>query len=154
VLVEKPMGITLRAASCSRRPPARAGDPLRGREFTPRLGQRAITLAVSTRINAIGDPRLFVIDYITGPNCLWSRRRRLSGAQVNWRNDKFQSGGGWTLDGGIHLMDSLLVYFGEISSVFAEQKTLAPTFHLLADGSRVCTNARMCCIATFHFKNG
>jgi len=118
------------------------------------LGQRAITWLFN-QDKRIGDPRLFVINYFTGPKLpLEPAKEPEPVDQINWRYDKFQTGGGWTHDGGIHLMDSLLVYFGEITSVFAEQKTQAPTYTLLKDGSRIKSEREDVCIATFHFKNG
>ncbi len=155
VLVEKPMGITVRAAKLILETAQQTGGILSVAENSRRgLGQRAITWLFN-QDKRIGDPRLFVINYITGPKLpLEPAKATESAAQVNWRYDKFQSGGGWTLDGGIHLMDSLLVYFGEITSVFAEQKTLVPAFTLLADGNRAVHEREDVCIATFHFKNG
>ncbi len=149
------MGITIRAANLILETARQTGVILSVAENSRRgLGQRAITWLFN-QDKRIGDPRLFVINYITGPKLpLEPARAPEPVAQVNWRNDKFQSGGGWTHDGGIHLMDSLLVYFGEITSVFAEQKTLVPTFTLLADGSRAVHEREDVCIADFHFKNG
>jgi predicted dehydrogenase len=155
VLVEKPMGITMRAAKLILETARQTGTILSVAENSRRgLGQRAITWLFN-QDKRIGNPQMFVINYITGPKLpLEPAKAPEPAAQVNWRNDKFQAGGGWTYDGGIHLMDSLLVYFGEITSVFAEQKTLVPAFTLLEDGSRAMHEREDVCIATFHFKNG
>jgi predicted dehydrogenase len=68
--------------------------------------------------------------------------------------DKLQAGGGWTYDGGVHLMDSLVVYFGPIETVFAEQKAFVPTVTVLKDGRRVDSGREDSCIATFRFASG
>ncbi len=155
VMVEKPLGVTVRAAKRIVDAAQRTGKILSVAENSRRgLGQRAMTWLFNQH-KLIGDPRLFAIDYLSGPKLpLEPARPPEAVAQVNWRYDKLQSGGGWTYDGGVHLMDSLRAYFGEIDSVYAEQKMLEPVYTLLEDGRQVAHTREDVCIATFRFKNG
>jgi predicted dehydrogenase len=155
VLVEKPMGVTTRAARRMLEAAQRTGRILSVAENSRRgLGQRAIAWLFNAN-KLIGEPRLFAIEYMDGPKLPSEPAKPPEPvAQVNWRYDKLQAGGGWTYDGGVHLMDSLRVYFGEIESVYAEHKALAPSFTLLADGNRVEHTREDACLATFRFASG
>jgi UDP-N-acetyl-2-amino-2-deoxyglucuronate dehydrogenase len=155
VLVEKPLGVTVRAAKRIVEAAGRTGRILSVAENSRRgLGQRAITWLFNTH-KLIGDPRLFAIEYLTGPKLpLEPARPAEINARVDWRADKLQAGGGWAYDGGVHLMDSLLVYFGEIESLHARQQTLSAREVLLADGNRLPDRREDLSVITFQFKNG
>ena len=155
VMVEKPMGVTVRAARKMIDTAGRTGRILSVAENSRRgLGQRAMTWLFNTS-KWIGEPRLFAIENMTGPKFPLQPPEPLQPVeQVNWRMDKLQAGGGWTYDGGVHLMDSLRVYFGRIESVYAEQKAFSPVCTLLADGRKIDSQREDACIATFRFASG
>jgi UDP-N-acetyl-2-amino-2-deoxyglucuronate dehydrogenase len=153
VLVEKPMGVTIRAARKMQEAAERTGNILSIAENSRRgLGQRAIAWLFNTH-KLVGDPRLFVIERMAGPRLPLAPAGSDALPAYNWRADKLRAGGGWTYDGGVHLMDSLLVYFGEIDSVYAEQRTLAPS-SMLQDGKPVQDRREDACLLTFRFKSG
>ena len=154
VLVEKPLGVTIRAARRIVEAAQRTGKILSVAENSRRgLGQRAITWLLNDH-KLIGDPRLFVIEYMTGPKLpLEPASSPETIGPPNWRSDIFQSGGGWTYDGGVHLMDSLLVYFGEIDSLYAHQMNLA-ALPKPPGTSKVAYQPEDVSTVTFHFKNG
>ncbi len=155
VMVEKPMGVTVRAARRMQEVAARTGHILSIAENSRRgLGQRAMAWLFN-QDRRLGAPRLFAIDYFAGPPLpLTPPAEETPAAQLNWRLDKLQAGGGWTYDGGVHLMDSLLVYFGPIDTVYAEHRTLTPRETLLTDGRRVTGHGEDTSLATFRFASG
>lgn len=130
VMVEKPMGVTVRAARKMLEAARRTGVTLSVAENSRRgLGQRAITWLFNKN-QLIGAPRCFSIEYMTGPKLpLESPKDPEPVDEVNWRLDKLQTGGGWTYDGGVHLMDSLVVYFGPIDTVYAPEDLLTRSDH-------------------------
>lgn len=155
VMVEKPMGVTVRAARRMQEAAVRTGLILSIAENSRRgLGQRAAAWLFN-QDRRLGAPRLFAIDYFQGPALpLAEVKDPEPVAQLNWRHDKIQAGGGWTYDGGVHLMDSLLVYFGPLDTVYAEHRTLNPRDTVLTDGRRVRNQGEDTSIATFRFQSG
>jgi len=155
VLVEKPMGVTVRAARLMQQAAERTGKILSVAQNSRRgLGQRAITWLFN-QDKRIGAPRMFVIEYVTGPKLpIEPAPAPTPVDRVNWRYDKLVAGGGWTYDGGVHLMDSLAVYFGPVETVYAEQRAWNPPTTLLTDGRTVVSEREDVSIATFRFANG
>lgn len=155
VMVEKPMGVTLRAAKRMQATADRTGRILSIAENSRRgLGQRAVTWLFNEN-KLLGEPRMFAIDYVQGPPLpIKAESEPQPVDEVNWRTDRLLAGGGWTYDGGVHLMDSLLVYFGPVDTVYAEHRTLAPRHTLLKDGRKVQGDGEDTCIATFRFASG
>ena len=93
VIVEKPLGITVRAARriidtavATRRILAVAENYRRS------PGERAINWAI--RCGRIGQPRLWLWQDVGEGLGKWG-----------WRNFRFHAGGGWVLDGGVHFAD-------------------------------------------------
>jgi len=112
VLVEKPVGITIRAGRMMVREAERKNLVLAVAENYRRSAQnRAINWAI--RSGRIGQPNLF----------FWHELSYWLGAW-GWRHDKLKAGGGWILDGGVHLADLLLYNIGTVDAVFAVTKTL------------------------------
>lgn len=155
VMVEKPMGVTVRAARKMLETARRTGVLLSVAENSRRgLGQRAMTWLFNQN-RQLGAPRSFSIEYVVGPKLpLEPPVEPEAVEQVNWRMDKLQAGGGWTYDGGVHLMDSLMVYFGPVETVYAQHRAFAPEVTLLKDGRRLVSEREDLCLATFAFKNG
>jgi len=114
VLVEKPVGITIRAGRMMVREAERRNLVLAVAENYRRSAQnRAINWAI--RSGRIGQPNLFFWHELG----YWLRA-------WGWRHDKLKAGGGWILDGGVHLADLLLYNIGTVDAVFAVTKTLEP----------------------------
>lgn len=155
VMVEKPMGVTVRAARKMLETARRTGVTLSVAENSRRgLGQRAITWLLNKN-QLIGAPRCFSIEYMTGPKLPIEPPKDPEPVdEINWRLDKLQTGGGWTYDGGVHLMDSLVVYFGPIDTVYAQQKIFSPDLTILKDGRRIYSEREDLCLVSFRFKNG
>jgi predicted dehydrogenase len=154
-MVEKPLGVTVRAARRIQEAAQRTGRVLSVAENSRRgLGQRAFAWLLN-QDRRLGSPRLFSIEYLRGPSLpLAAPAAPQPVDAVPWRQDRVSAGGGWTFDGGVHLMDSLLVYFGPLESVYAEHRTLDPQYCLLKDGRRVRHDGEDTCIATFRFASG
>lgn len=115
VILEKPLGITVRAAKriidtavATRRVLAVAENYRRS------PGERAINAAL--RAGRIGDLRLFLWQDVGEGLGKWG-----------WRNFKFQAGGGWVLDGGVHFTDLFRYHLGQPArSVYAINRRFEP----------------------------
>ncbi len=155
VLVEKPLGVTVRAGRRIQAAARRSGCLLSVAENSRRgLGQRAVAWLLNED-RRLGAPRLFAIEYLHGPSLPAAAKAEPEPVDaVPWRRDRLLAGGGWTYDGGVHLMDSLQVYFGPVEAVHAEHRTLEPSFSVLKDGRRVPHDGEDTCIATFRCASG
>ena len=162
VLVEKPLGITIKAAKQIEAAAKRTGKILSVAENARRgLGPRAMAWLFNEN-RMIGAPRMFVSERIEGRKLPSNQTGEAGEAmadeepleELNWRNLYRLCGGGWTFDGGVHMMDALQVYFGDAESVFADQRKIEPASTLLKDGSRVAHEDEDTCMATIRFKNG
>ncbi|MEE2659238.1 MAG: Gfo/Idh/MocA family oxidoreductase [Candidatus Latescibacterota bacterium] len=93
VIIEKPLGITVRAAQRIIDAAVRSGCLLAVAEnYRRSLGERATNWAV--RSGRIGRPRLLLWQDVGEGLGKWG-----------WRNFRMQAGGGWVLDGGVHFTD-------------------------------------------------
>ena len=120
VLVEKPLGITIKAAKQIEAAAKRTGKILSVAENARRgLGPRAMAWLFNEN-RMIGAPRMFVSERIEGRKLPSNQTGEAGEAmadeepleELNWRNLYRLCGGGWTFDGGVHMMDALQVYFG------------------------------------------
>ena len=115
VIVEKPLGITVRAARriidtavATRRILAVAENYRRS------PGERAINWAI--RCGRIGQPRLWLWQDVGEGLGKWG-----------WRNFRFHAGGGWVLDGGVHFADLFRYHLGQPArSVYAVNRKFEP----------------------------
>ena len=115
VIVEKPLGITVRAARriidtavATRRILAVAENYRRS------PGERAINWAI--RCGRIGQPRLWLWQDVGEGLGKWG-----------WRNFRFHAGGGWVLDGGVHFSDLFCYHLGQPArSVYAVNRKFEP----------------------------
>lgn len=115
VTIEKPLGITMRA--CRQiLDAAEKNDRLLqvAENYRRDPNQRATRWGIEQ--GKIGEPRcLFWVDIgeSLGP---WG-----------WRDDKFASGGGWAMDGGVHYTDLMRFYLGcDVEEVYAISKAYHP----------------------------
>ncbi len=115
VIIEKPLGITVRAARriidtavATKRVLAVAENYRR----SPM--ERAVNWAIRT--GRIGQPRLFLWQDVGEGLGKWG-----------WRNFRFHAGGGWVLDGGVHFTDLFRYHLGQPArSVYAVTRQFEP----------------------------
>jgi len=115
VIIEKPLGITMRAAKIIIEEARRNSRILSVAENYRRSPEnRAIRWAVEQGL--IGEPRMIV----------WSSAGWSPKAQ-GWREDKYAVGGSWVFDGGVHLADlDRYQLRREAVEVYAVQNTFDP----------------------------
>jgi predicted dehydrogenase len=120
-IVEKPLGITMRACRLMNEAANRNNRVLATAENLRRAAlNRAIKWVIDQGM--IGEPRFTVWQELTYDLSV------VDGTP--WRHDKFRAGGGWVLDVGSHLGDLLLYNLGEIDEVYAAVKSLEPVRYL------------------------
>ncbi|MDA1348253.1 MAG: Gfo/Idh/MocA family oxidoreductase [Chloroflexi bacterium] len=117
VIVEKPMGVTLKACRRMYGAAAAAGRTLAiaenyRRDPLCRLAKALLDAGV------IGEPRLALDVSVGGGDALMHN--------TSWRALRSR-GGGFILEQGVHNADLLLYYLGEVESVFAETSVLEKT---------------------------
>ncbi|MGB9894970.1 MAG: Gfo/Idh/MocA family protein [Thermoproteota archaeon] len=115
VIVEKPLGITIKAAKQIIEASVKNGKILATAEnYRRSVEDRVIKWVVEKGM--IGTPRM-----------LYWLQTSFSLSAWGWRNDKMKAGGGWIFDGGVHFADLFLYILGEVEEVYAVTKTLEPT---------------------------
>ena len=115
VLVEEPLGVTMRACRAMIDAADQEGVILAVAENYRRNSEnRAIHWAVET--GKIGDPRMV----------FWQQLNYSLGSW-GWRHDKLKAGGGWILDGGVHYADLFIYNLGPVREVCARTETLEDT---------------------------
>jgi len=119
VLVEKPLGVTMRAAKLIIEAAKSNNRILAVAEnYRRRPLDRAIKWSVERGM--IGSPRFFT--WISSSYNLGALTVGFSG----WRLDKFYAGGGFTLDVGVHFADLWRYILGEVEEVSAHSRTYEP----------------------------
>lgn len=115
VIIEKPLGITMRAAKIILEKARKNNRILAVAENYRRSPEnRAIRRVVEQGL--IGEPRMIV----------WSSAGWSPGAW-GWREDRYAAGGSWVFDGGVHLADLDRYQLGrEAVEAYAVQKTFDP----------------------------
>ncbi len=144
VTIEKPLGITLRAARRILESAEAAGRVLQVAEnYRRERIHRAVHWAI--RQGWIGEPRLLF--WIDAVERLW---------HWGWREELARAGGGWVLDGGVHFADLFRYHVGEIDRVSAVSRALHPFRHPEGrrDGERIGVDVEDTVVAWFEFENG
>jgi len=114
VIIEKPLGVTMRAAQLTVDAAKRSNRVLAVAENYRRMpGNRAINWSVRT--GKIGKPRIMM--WVEAGYSLY---------HWGWRHDRSKAGGGWILDGGVHTADLLLYDIGAVDEVQAVTRTFEP----------------------------
>lgn len=115
VIIEKPLGITMRACQLIMDAADKNGKILSVAEnYRLDRTQRARRWAV--RQGLIGTPRMFFWVEVGEGLGKWG-----------WRNFKMDAGGGWALDGGVHFTDLMRFILGlEAEEVYAINKAYEP----------------------------
>jgi UDP-N-acetyl-2-amino-2-deoxyglucuronate dehydrogenase len=118
VLIEKPIGITIRASKLIIAAAAKAKRVLAVAENIRRdLPVRACTWAI-TKARLIGEP-------IAGTARQFSNKKlNLDDPKMRWRADKRLTGGGMIMDSGAHFTDMMLLLFGEVDRVSCFMRSL------------------------------
>jgi predicted dehydrogenase len=121
VLVEKPIGITVRASKKIAQTAQRCGRVAATAEQCRRaLGQRTIHWAFNDGL--LGAPKMW-----------WAVQAGWNDpAQVpnwHWRIDRKLGGCGMVMDSGAHWVDTMRYWFGEIESVYARVEQIYPRLH-------------------------
>lgn len=115
VMIEKPLGITMRAARMIIDEARKNNRVLAvGENYRRSPENRAIRWTIEQGL--IGEPRMIVWS-----SASWNPRA------WGWREDKYVAGGSWVFDGGVHLADLDRYHLGrEAVEVYAVQKTFDP----------------------------
>ena len=115
IIIEKPLGITMRAAKLIIECAERRGKTLAVAENCRRTPEnRAIWWAI--RHGMIGKPRMII-----WVEAGWNPK------PMGWREDKFMAGGSWVFDGGVHLADLDRYQLGkEATEVYAMNHLFDP----------------------------
>ena len=114
VLIEKPLGVTVRAGRSIVEAAREAGKTLAVAENFRRDPLNRLAKAV-LEAGAIGDPFMVIQTCVLGED--------LSGTA--WKHEKL--GGGFPLEVGVHYADLLLHHFGDVEEVFAYTRIFEPT---------------------------
>ena len=115
VIIEKPLGITMRACRLITDAADKSGKILAVAENYRRApGHRAVKWAIDQGM--IGKPRIFLWQDVGEHLGTWG-----------WRDFKDQAGGGWVLDGGVHFADLFRYHLGtEAKEVSAVSRAFMP----------------------------
>ncbi|RLG98060.1 hypothetical protein DRO29_01755 [Candidatus Bathyarchaeota archaeon] len=137
VIIEKPLGITMRAARLIIDEAEKRGKILAVAENYRRTPEnRAIWWAI--RSGLIGKPRMIVWADVSWSPAYWG-----------WREDKMKAGGSWVFDGGVHLADLDRYQLGtEASKVYAVNETFEP----VREGRKVTVDDMT--MAIIRYENG
>lgn len=125
VLLEKPVGITIKAAKVVVEASKRLGKIAATAEQCFRsLPARTAKWAIC-ELGLIGEPRLFYAQQISWspPAAEWNAPK------WHWRVDRYLGGGGLVFDSGVHFVHTMRVLFGEVESVYAQVKQLQKRPH-------------------------
>ena len=125
VLVEKPIGITVKASKKIIQTARRRGLVAATAEQCRRaIGQRTIHWAFNDGL--LGEPRMW-----------WAIRAGWNnpeeGPNWHWRVDRQVGGWGMVMDSGAHWVDTMRYWFGEVESVYARVEQLYPRPHRKGD---------------------
>lgn len=116
VMVEKPIGITVRATRLMMAAAEKSGAMLAAAEQIRRCtGPRAIEWAINDQ-KMIGTPRFFSMEVFGDTPFDWTQYK------MAWRGVKLLGGGGQIFDGGVHFSDMMLHVFGPVDEVVCDMR--------------------------------
>ncbi len=117
VLIEKPIGITIKASKLIIDAAERAGKIAATAENIRRQpGQRTAHWAIN-EAKLIGEPRLFFLQ-----QAMWKASDEPP--PWHWRVDKWMGGGGMVMDSGAHFCDTMRYIFGDPDTIYAQVRQL------------------------------
>lgn len=151
VIVEKPLGVTMRAARKMCESAKQHGKLLAVAEQVRRwIGPRAVAWAIHSGI--IGKPRIFFAHCTYGSKV--NPDNPISDYAFTWRNDKLTGGGGPIFDWGVHYADLLIHFFGEVDEVYAYTDNVGKIKYRDHKGEPVDQTVEDTSVAMIKFKNG
>ncbi|MCD6362093.1 MAG: Gfo/Idh/MocA family oxidoreductase [Armatimonadetes bacterium] len=114
VMVEKPIGITVRATRRMMEAAERSGATIATAEQIRRCtGARAIEWAINDQ-QMMGAPRFFSMEVFGDTAFDWTQYK------MAWRGVRLLGGGGQIFDGGVHFSDMMLHVFGPVDEVVCD----------------------------------
>jgi len=148
VMIEKPIGITVRASRIIAEAADKLGRIAATAENIRRgLGQRAIHWALNDK-KLIGDVRSFFSQgsgYHPFPG---------EAPAFQWRLQKLLSGGLMVMDSGAHFVDSMRYFFGDLERAYAELRLFEPSGFTAPNGKKVVSDCEDTWSAILTFKSG
>ena len=116
VMVEKPVGITVRATRKMMKAAEKGGATIAAAEQVRRcLGARAIEWAINEK-KMMGTPRFFTMEVFGIMPFNWRKYA------MAWRGVKLLGGGGQIFDGGVHFADMMVHVFGPVAEVSCDMR--------------------------------
>ncbi|GBC97960.1 Glucose--fructose oxidoreductase [bacterium HR17] len=129
VMVEKPVGVTIKATQAIVEAAKRRGKFAATAEQIRRGVAQRTAFWLFNESKLIGEPTFFYAIQVShnppppaGREPAW-----------HWRVDRMLSGGGLVLDSGAHFCDTVRYFFGEVKQVHAVTKQLVPRFFRKGD---------------------
>ncbi len=124
VMVEKPIGVTVKATKAILEAAKRAGKFAATAENIRRGVPQRTARWLFNQSKLIGEPTLFYVIQVSYSPPPQPERE----PEWHWRVDRALSGGGIGLDSGVHFCDTIRYLFGEVKQVHAVVKQLVPRF--------------------------
>jgi len=151
VIVEKPLGVTMKAGRKMIQAAEEHGKILAVAEQVRRwIGPRAVAWAIHGGL--IGTPRMFFAQTMGGAKI--DPANPVRDRRLTWRGGKLTGGGGPILDFGVHYADLLIYFFGDVESVYAHTGRFADLKYKGPDENLVEPTVEDTSIASLKFKNG
>jgi len=146
VLIEKPIGVTVKATQRIIEAARRSGKFAATAENVRRGPfQRAAHWAINEQ-KLIGEPRLFFAQHA-------SYHRPTEPPAWHWRTDFYLGGGGMVMDSGAHFCDTIRYLFGDVERVYAQVRQWEEHPHR-KNGELVHDAREDSWVAVINFKSG
>jgi predicted dehydrogenase len=150
-IVEKPLGVTVRAGRKMVESAQKHGKILAVAEQVRRwLSSRVVAWAIHSGM--IGTPRMFFAQGTGGAKI--DPANLVRDRQLSWRQSKLTGGGGPIFDFGVHYLDLLMYFFGDIKSVYAHTGRFSGLKYKDSDGNPAKPTVEDTSIANLKFKSG
>jgi UDP-N-acetyl-2-amino-2-deoxyglucuronate dehydrogenase len=150
-IVEKPLGVTMKAARKMSESAKSHGKILAVAEQVRRwMGPRVVAWAIHNGI--IGTPRMFFSQVMGGSRT--DPDIEVSDHRITWRQNKLTGGAGPIFDWGVHYADLLVYFFGEVDTIYANTRKFSDMKYRDADGNPVEQTVEDTSVASITFKNG
>lgn len=151
VLVEKPLGVTVRAAWKMVKTAEKTGRILATAEQVRRwIGPRIVEWAIRNE-ELSGRPRMFFAQSSRGP-----REGPIENEvkQLVWRQEMLKSGGGMVIDGAVHYADFLMYCYGKPETVSATCGNCNRSYRVDENGNRELLDAPDTAMGHIRFTDG
>jgi len=150
-IVEKPLGVTMRAARKMVESAKEHDKILAIAEQVRRwIGPRTVGWAIHSGL--IGMPYMFFAQGIYGSKI--DPDNPVYNAMITWRQSKLTGGGGAIFDWGVHYADLLIHFFGDVDTVYANTGNFANVKFKDSNGNPVEQTVEDTSVASLKFRNG